>query len=119
MVFNIASAALVVQDRNNGVSCASYTLSFIQLVLLCITMVSLFGRGLKSAIVMLCVCVINIAYSGMIIDYYQNGKPIDDDLYNFAIVVLVFNSLSIVSQALYGGYVGYYGKGVNFKIHPM
>jgi hypothetical protein len=40
--------------------------------------------------------VMNISYSSMVIDYYNNSRIIDDKLYNWALAIIVINSFGLL-----------------------
>jgi len=101
MVFNLAAAALIVQE-NNVTSFVTYTqfaLSATQLALHCLLLISLFSFIIKEKqLLLLPLClhyVVNIVYSSCIIDYYVNKEQYNEQFFKFSIAIIVINAIAL------------------------
>ena len=106
MIFNLASAALIVEQYNQTgtVTYTNYALSLTDLVLLCIILpcswrnvISRKNLNIFLISIPLFLNVINnIVYSGFVIHFYNKNLSYNENFIYYSIAILVTNSLDML-----------------------
>lgn len=106
MVFNLASAALIVEEYNTTglITYTNYCLSITELVLVCINILSVWSFIKKKKNVSLFCLLIpvllnlinNIVYSALTIHYYNKNLVYNEQFIWYSISILVTNALGLL-----------------------
>jgi len=112
MVFNIASASLVLQSyqHNSTDSPVTYTefaLSITEIAFVCFNIwriLSLVKKGVHVSISfsLLIVQCFNIAYSAYVIEYFNGQRDVTTYLSNMALAIIILNTLTICGCCIGG-----------------
>jgi len=115
MVFNIASAGLNIRDNRKKVSYESYCLAITELsiLLFCLFLHKSLLKNeytqrdyTKFCMFFICLILINFGFSGLVIDYYNNSRDIDDTLYNYSIAIIVINGIVLFFKGVIFKFLG-------------
>jgi hypothetical protein len=106
MVFNIATAALIISDYNQNypnkyiTTYTEYVLSIVQLVFVSLTIINIYNLSMKInvriSISLVIIKIYNFVYSAFVINNYLHNMSLDSDIIvNMSIAIIVLNIIAL------------------------